>query len=386
MPPEYPRELSADLSVAAKQWPAVVLTGPRRAGKTWLLKKLLPRATYVQLEDPDVLSRAKSDPRSFLDELPTPVVLDEVQNAPELLRYVRSRIDAEPRAVGRWFLTGSQDFALMHGVTESLAGRAAVFHLLPLSFRETGTLDLLRGGYPEIRADGRAPAVWFRSYVQTYLERDVRAVTAVKDLAVFRRFLALAAARNAQMVNYAELAAALGVSGPTVKQWIDVLATTGVVQLVPPYFENFEKRLVKTPKLYWLDTGLLCHLLGATSVAELERSGRAGAVFETALASELLKNMLNAGRPRELYWFRDHQGFEVDFVLPTADGGLRCIEAKYTRTPRPDDARNVAALMTSAKRRDVEGFVVHRGGGSTPKSTALVPGVRALPIEAFLAL
>jgi len=241
------REIEAVLRQASKQFSAVVLTGPRRAGKTALLEHVVASASYTLLEDPDVLARVRADPQGFLDGLARPAILDEIQNAPELFAFVRTRIDAHPRRTGQWFLTGSHDAGLMRGVSESMAGRAAILQLLPLSARETPKVSLLRGGYPEAVARPKAAALWFSSYVQTYLERDVRAITAVRDLATFRRFLALVAARHGQMVNKSDLAAPLGVSVPTIGQWLGILEATGLVLLIPPYFENLGKRLVKSP-------------------------------------------------------------------------------------------------------------------------------------------
>ncbi len=228
-----PREMESQVARAARAFPAVVLTGPRRAGKTWLLRHLFPTASYVLLEDPDVVARLRSDPQGFLDEVKTPVILDEVQHVPEVFAFVRARIDRRPRRTGQWLLTGSQEAPLMQGVTESMAGRAAVLHLLPFSTRETPRVSLLRGGYPEVVAH-RSPRLWFSSYVQTYLERDVRAVTAVRDLATFRRFLALVASRHGQVLNRTDLAAPLGVSVPTIAQWLGVLETTAQVPRRPP--------------------------------------------------------------------------------------------------------------------------------------------------------
>ncbi len=378
------RQIDSQLAGAATAFPALVLTGPRRAGKTTCLRQVFPRASYSLLEDPDILARVKADPRAWLEELRRPAIIDEIQNAPELFPYIRARIDAAPRKMGQWLLTGSQDFSLMEGVTESMAGRAALFHLLPFSFREMGRWDLLRGGFPEVQAKPRAASIWFRSYVQTYLERDVRAVTAVRDLTTFRRFLALLASRNGQMLDKTDLAAPLGVSVPTIGQWISVLETTGLVLLVPPYFENFGKRLVKTPKLYWTDTGLLCSLLGFEDRRALERSTFIGGVFEAFLASEIVKNQLNAGRLRELYYFRDHQGLEIDFVIPGKNGRLAFVEAKWSRTVLPEMARGIVSLLKNVK-QPVRGLVVHRGGpeeGTAPRS--LTPGVKAISVEGFL--
>jgi len=231
---------------ARRNFPAVVLTGPRRVGKTVLLKHILPDADYRLLEDPDVLARVRADPRGFFDELKPPVILDEAQNAPELLAYVRTRIDAVPRKTGQWFLTGSQESALMQGVSESLAGRAAILHLLPLSTQESPNVDLWLGGFPEVVARPRARDLWFSSYLQTYLERDVREVTQVRDLATFRQFMGLVASRHGQILNKTDLAGPLGASVHTVAQWLRVLETTGLLALIPPYFENFGKRLLKS--------------------------------------------------------------------------------------------------------------------------------------------
>jgi hypothetical protein len=256
--PVFERELAGELLRAARRFPAVILTGARRAGKTFLLRRAFPRASYHLLEDPDVLARVTADPRTFVEEVRAPAILDEIQNAPEILRYVRTRIDREPRRAGRWLLTGSQEFSLMAGVTESMAGRAAAPHLAPLSSREIGSWSLLRGGFPEVLLRPAARRLWFASYVQTYLERDVRSLLAVRDLATFRRFLALLASRHGRVLNRSDLAAPLGVSVPTISAWLGVLETTGHVILVPPFFENLGKRLVKSPKCYWIDSGLTC--------------------------------------------------------------------------------------------------------------------------------
>ncbi|MBI1945451.1 MAG: ATP-binding protein [Deltaproteobacteria bacterium] len=377
------RAIGPELERAARQFAALVLTGPRRAGKTTLLRKLFPAASYTLLEDPEVIARLRADPRGFLDGLRLPAILDEMQHVPELFAWVRAAIDAAPSRKGRFLLTGSQEAPLMRGVTESLAGRAALFQLLPLSVLESAKVSLLRGGFPEVMARPSAASTWFRSYVQSYLERDVRAVTDVRDLTTFRRFLALVASRVGQVLNKTDLAAPLGVSVPTMTQWLSILEVTGTILLVPPYFESFGKRLVKSPKLYLVDSGLACHLLGIESAAELERSPFLGALFEGFVASELVKRRINAGKRAELYWFRDQQGLEVDFVVPKGNKRLLLVEAKASRTVMPSDAVSLDRLAAAAKGYDIERVVVHRPG-TTAAGTALRPGTRALTLPDLL--
>ena len=372
-----PRAISAAVRQAAHHFPAVVLTGPRRAGKTTLLRWLFPHARYVLLEDPDIQARARADPRALLDELPPPVLFDEIQNAPDLLSYVRTRIDQRPRRMGQWLFTGSQDAPLMRGVSESMAGRAAILQLLPFSLLESDRVGLLSGGFPEVIARPKVRDLWFSSYVQTYLERDVRAITNVRDLATFRRFLALLASRHGQVLNKTDLAAPLGVSVPTVSEWLNVLEVTGQIILVLPYFENFGKRLIKSPKLYLGDSGLACHLLGIASTAELERSPFLGALFEGFVAGEILKSQVNAGRRKELYYFRDQQGLEVDFLVP-GRGELCMIECKAARTIQPAMAGSLLSLKRAMGRPQARLLLVHRPSGASPPMRALTPGVEAV--------
>jgi predicted AAA+ superfamily ATPase len=379
-----PRRLAPQLERAARSFPALILTGPRRAGKTTLLRKLFPDASYHLLEDPDVVARVRSDPRGFLDEVKLPTILDEIQNVPELFGYIRTRIDAASRRTGRWILTGSQEAGLMQRVTESMAGRAAVFQLLPLSTRESAKVTLLRGGFPEVIARPSAASTWFRSYVQTYLERDVRAVSAIRDLSTFRRFLALVASRCGQILNKSDLAAVLGVSSPTVTEWLSILEITGQILLVPPFFESFGKRLIKSPKVYLVDSGLACHLLGVETRKALEQSPFRGPIFEGFVAAEIVKQQIDSGRARELYFFRDQQGLEVDFVVPRGAGRLWLVEAKASRTVRPSDAASVARLAASIERYAVEAFVVHDGGGTGGELTTLRPGVKAVDLQRLL--
>jgi len=370
---------------ATRHYPAVVITGPRRAGKTCLLRHAFPRARYVLLEDPDLQARIRSDPRTFLDELRPPVLFDEIQNVPELFDYIRTLIDRTPRKMGQWYFTGSQEAPLMRGVSESMAGRAAILQLLPFSLAETARVNLILGGYPEVLANPRGRTLWFSSYIQTYLERDVRALLNVRDLATFRRFLTLLASRHGQLLNRSDLAAPLGVSVPTIGDWLHVLEVTGQVILVPPYFQNFGKRLIKSPKVYLGDSGLACHLLGITTPAELEKSPFLGPLWEGFVAVEILKSQVNRGRTKELYHFRDYQGLEVDFLFPY-EGGVWLVECKASRTARPDMARPMAALRQAmGDRKPARLSVVHRASPSTPPTHALAPGIEALPVEDFVA-
>ncbi|HTM20252.1 MAG TPA: ATP-binding protein [Kofleriaceae bacterium] len=382
------RLLESQLVAALRHFPAVVLTGPRRSGKTTMLRKLLPDASYRLLEDPALVARLRQDPEGFLDELELPVILDEVQNVPEIFGYVRARIDRHPRQTGRWILTGSQESPLMRGVNESMAGRAAILQLWPLALPESPKVDLLRGGFPEVIARPRAARLWFSSYVQTYLERDVRSVSAVHDLATFRRFLALVASRHGQILNRTDLAAPLGMSVPGVGKWLDILEITQQVLIIPPYFENLGKRIIKSPRVYLADPGLACHLLGIETRAELERSPFLGPLFEGWVAAEIVKAQANDGRRRELYYFRDQQGLEVDFLIPTAGGSTILVEAKASRTPSPAMAAPLLRLATALPktRHDrVRAYVVHRGRPAATTTAALARGVQALDLAELLA-
>jgi predicted AAA+ superfamily ATPase len=370
-----PRLLGRHIEKAARHFPAVILTGLRRAGKTTLLRRLLPRASYWLAEDPDVIARIRSDPRGFLMELKPPVILDEIQHVPEILAYLCTRIDAAPHKMGQWFLTGSQEAPLMRGVSESLAGRAAVFQLWPLGLLESPKVSLLKGGFPEVLARPAQAFTWFSSYVQTYLERDVRAVSEIRDLATFRRFLALVASRSGQILNKTDLAAPLGVTVPTLTAWLNILELTCQIILVPPFFENFGKRLVKSPKLYVADAGLACHLLAIDSEKTLQQSPFLGAIFEGFVAAEIIKQQTASGRRRELYYFRDQQGLEVDFVIPAGHRRLLLVEAKAAHTAQPRMAEPLLRLKTSITGYQTNSLVVYRRTPSEPKLTVLRPGV-----------
>ena len=380
-----PRNLDNQVRQAARHFPAVVVTGPRRSGKTTLLHQLFPKIHYVLLEDPDIQGRIRSDPRTFLEELRPPVLFDEIQNAPELLSYVGTLIDTAPSRMGQWLFTGSQEAPLMQGITESMAGRAAILQLPPFSVTETPKVNMLYGGFPEVVVRPKFRALWFASYVQTYLERDVRSITNVRDLVTFRRFIALLASRHGQILNKTDLAAPLGVSVPTISEWLHVLEITSQIIIVPPYFENLGKRLVKTPKVYWGDSGLACYLLGITSEAELQRSPFLGQLFEGFVAAEILKSQVNQGGRKELYYFRDQQGLEVDFLLPRPNAGLWLIECKAGKTVRPAMAAPLLALRRTMGKRSIRLIVVHGKSRSAQATRAVARGVEAIELERFVA-
>ncbi len=266
-----------------------------------------------------------------------------------------------------------------------MAGRAAMLQLLPLSLAETDRVSLLLGGYPEVPARPRERALWFSSFIQTYLERDVRAITRVWDLATFRRFLSLLASRHGQLLNRTDIAAPLGVSVPTVSKWLQVLEITGQIILVPPFYENFGKRLVKSPEIYLADSGLACHLLGIATQAELERSPFLGPILEGFLAAEIIKRQANQGRRRELYHFRDQQDLEVDFLFPTEAGGLWAVECKASRTVQPPMAKPLESLRRAmGQDRAFRFSVVHRASAIAPPMRALAPAIEAVTVEAFV--
>jgi uncharacterized protein len=379
-----PRQIGSELLLSSKHFSGLILTGPRRAGKTTLFRKLFPKAQYYLLEDPDIIARLRADPHSFIEEIRPPAILDEIQNVPEILSYVRTQIDRFPNKKGQWLLTGSQEPPLMKGATESMAGRAAMFHLLPLSVLETPKVSLLSGGFPEVLAHPSVSQTWFRSYIQTYLERDVRAISSIRDLATFRRFLSLLASRCGQILNRTDLAAPLGVTVPTISEWLNILEITSQIILVPPFYENFGKRLIKSPKLYFYDSGLVCHLLGIESENMLNRSTFLGAIFEGFVASEIIKRQMNSGRTRQLYYFRDQQGLEVDFLVPGGDHKLILLEAKASRTVWPEIAEPLSRLSKVVSNYEVDRFLIYRPSKGKESISALRPGIKALSIEKLL--
>jgi predicted AAA+ superfamily ATPase len=396
-----PRALEPVLRKAAAQFPAVVLTGPRQSGKTTLLKHVFGETSdYVSLELPDVRAAAAADPRGFLEMHRAPVIFDEVQYAPDLLPYIKERIDERRDAHGQYYLTGSQNLLLTEHVTESLAGRAAMLRLLPVSRREEFGRPLnplpwepkkrsavnhiappdlwksfLRGGYPELAAEpDRDIRLWHSSYVQTYLERDVRSVRQVGDLISFQSFLRALAARTGQLLNLTDVARDLGVAVNTAKAWLSVLEATFQVIVLRPYHANVGKRLVKTPKVYFTDTGMLSYLAGLKDPDHAAAGPLGGAIFETAVLLEIAKAFVNRGEEPQIHFWRTSAGVEVDLVVE-AGGKLIPIEVKLSATPRPAMASGIRAFQEDLGEKAEQGFVIHPGDVTLP----LAPKVVALP-------
>ena len=318
-----PRNAESRLKHFANGYPVLVVTGPRQSGKSTLVRHAFPEYHYVSLEDLDQREFAETDPRGFLNQFTEGAILDEAQRCPALFSYLQTRVD-ERQQPGEFILTGSQQFGLLSGITQSLAGRAALLTLLPMTYDELQRAEkvgrnldkiLFDGAFPPIFDRGLEPHPWHGNYVRTYLERDVRQLIKVQDLGTFQRFLKLCAGRTGQLLNLSSLANDCGITHNTAKAWISVLEASYIVHLLPPHHQNFNKRLVKTPKLYFLDTGLASWLLGIQNSEQLTTHAQRGALFETWVISELLKARYNAGEYTNLYFWRDRSGHEVDLLI-----------------------------------------------------------------------
>jgi len=336
------RDLRPVLLETFDKFPILTIVGPRQSGKTTLAKAAFPELAYVNLEDIGILEELEYDPKGFLERFKDGAIFDEVQRFPRLLSYLQARVD-ESNKNGQFILTGSNQQALSSSVSQSLAGRTVIFSLLPLTFHELQkeklakiSLDqiLLQGFFPKLYKDNIEPQLVYQSYLQTYIERDVRQLLNIKDLFIFQRFMKLCAGRIGQLFNYNSFANELGLSVPTIKSWLSVLESSYIIKMLPPYFENFGKRITKTPKLYFTDVGLASYLLDIQNTTQLSRDPLRGQLFENLVVIDIYKHHLNLGLNTPMYFFRDHNQNEVD-ILCKMSSGLIPIEVKSSQTFNP---------------------------------------------------
>lgn len=382
-----PRAMEPRLLRSARTRPVIVLTGARQTGKTSTLLRLFPKHAFVSLDLPTEAEQAEKEPRTFLQRHPPPVIVDEVQYAPALFRHLKAVVDAHRSRNGQFLLTGSQKFTLMKSVSESLAGRADILELETLSLAEMRAAlprvgvetAIVRGGFPELSANPDIDLVaYYNSYLATYLERDVRSLANVGSLRDFERFVRACALRSANLLNKADLARDVGIAPSTANLWLSTLEASGQVVLLEPWFSNRTKSIVKSPKLYFADTGLLCALLNIRSEEALLESPYAGAVWETFVLAQLRHRERRAGRVGSLYFWRDRTR-EVDFVVD-AGGRLELLEAKWTEIPAGGDAANLTFVrdVIGASKVSASAIVCR-----TPNGFPLAQEVRALPVTAF---
>ena len=363
----YKRDMALELTSLAAQYPVVTVIGPRQSGKTTLVRHTFPDKKYVNLEAPDVQEMAKEDPRSFLERYPEGAIFDEIQKAPSLLSYVQTIVDETPKK-GMFILTGSYQLELHQAISQSLAGRTAVLCLLPLSLAELSEarieipLDeaLIKGGYPRIYNDQLDPMKAYRNYFQTYIERDVRQLVYVKDLTTFQRFMRILAGRTGQILNSEGMAGDVGISSKTVKEWLSILEASFIIIRLQPYFENFGKRIIKSPKVYFTDVGLASYLLGIETIEQMARDPLRGHLVENLIVLELVKARFNKGLDPQLYYFRDAHGHEVDLIFQSANM-LTPIEIKAGKTFAKDFLKNVIFFQKLVGERAPTGFVIYAG-------------------------
>jgi len=380
-----PRTALDTLLRLARGFPVVALTGPRQSGKTTLARAAFPDKPYVSLENADILAYAMTDTRRFLADFPTGAIIDEAQRCPALFSYLQGWVD-ERQHMGDFVLTGSQQFGLMSKVSQSLAGRVGLVHLLPLSQSEladagiasVGVDDALwRGAYPALYDRDLAPGDWFPNYVATYVERDVRQLLAVRELGLFQRFLKMCAARSGQLLNLSSLAADCGISHVTAREWLTVLEASYIVRMLPPYHRNFGKRLVKTPKLYFLDVGLAAWLLGIRDAGTIATHALRGALFETFVIGEFIKQRHNTGQPADLYFWRDNVGHEVDLLFEVGDK-LQPVEIKSGMTFCADWLDAAERWKAFAGESALAPWIVHGGDRSFDMENCRVFSWRSL--------
>lgn len=363
----FKREIETELKELAKGYPIVTVIGPRQSGKTTVVQHAFPKKQYANLEFPDIRSMAIQDPRGFLEQFPDGAILDEIQRAPGLLSYIQPLVDQRDQK-GMFILTGSHQLELQEAISQSLAGRTALLTLLPMNLAElqAAGVDLsidawmLKGGYPRIYKDHLDPTKAYRNYFQTYVERDLRQLIQVKDLMQFERFMHILAGRIGQIINMEEIGGEVGISSHTVKQWISILEASFIIFRLPPYFENFGKRVIKSSKLYFNDVGLVAYLLGIQNETQMSRDPLRGNLFENAILLELKKHRLNQGLDPSLFYYRDIQKNEIDVIYKKGDT-LVPIEIKSSKTYHSDFTNKLRYFQSIAKERASQAFLIYAG-------------------------
>ncbi len=376
------RQISDYVKKVAGMYPVVTICGPRQSGKTTLAKHLFPTYDYVSMEDPGRRLQFENDPRGFLALHPAPCIIDEVQNTPSLLSYLQGIVD-EQNTPGMYILTGSRQMELQESLTQSLAGRSAMVDLLPLSCAELTAADirhtrdeaLYYGGLPRLYTEGIPPEIAYSNYMRTYVERDVRQLINIKNLSAFETFIRLLAARVGQIINYSSLASDVGVSAPTIKEWVSMLEASYLIFTVHPYYNNFGKRLTKSPKIFFTETGLVTALLDINSPSQVARDPLIGSIYENLIVSEFLKTRLNAGLRPNLYFYRDAHGFEIDLILDIKRRPLP-IEIKSAMTYTPALTKNLQQFYQNAATQALTPALVYSG-----ENLGVFQGVKVININ-----